>query len=652
MKPEFSRGEPAPPAPEASPLKRKETGTSPADAPPPLTWRERVGERLAERPFLRLLALNPFFGGILMLLALGVLLFALALPKIWRVTPPGFQPVVRGSLVDLVQAWSLGREGRRQMEAGDYSAAARTYFTAWKNNLGKVELLRHALQAFVRAQASSTSALARQARDNTRWLLLLSATNQADLFLAAQVYDALGDSGTVRGLLEPLEENLPENLYGAMAKAAFDSNDTATFVRWWQRAGKQLQQDATLALYYAAWQAGWGPESERAAGLQKLRAAAEKLDQRVLANRLLLKVYRHRRDLEHYQATLARLESFHGDRLADYVDYWLMLQAADRDEEALRRARNYPYPPRNALEVAALAQAFVQLGDRSAARVLLERYSPTLGDGPAMITLPLWAALADVYIAARDWKALVQMGRNLRSLPRGNVSLSGFGWLVEGRGLMELGDRNSAARAFQQAIKAGFPTPGLSLEMAKILLQYHFPGPAYQLLKPLESRYEDNVRYWQALFEVAYALRRDEALLFKAARRAMDLDPDNPLRRINYAAALLISRQRPDEAARITLDFLTHHPRSVPARLNHAQALAQMGRSAEAEQLLRRISVTSPALRSSVALVWLQISVNREDARGVKAALERIDERLLFPTQKQWVASVRERFGPPKAKSS
>ena len=409
---------------------------------------------------------------------LGLLLFILALPKIWRVTPPGFQPVVRGSLVDFAQAWSLANEGRRQMKAGDYPKAARSYFAAWKNNLGKIELLRHALRAFVRSDVSPQSNLSQQARDYVRWLLLLSSTNQSDLFLAARVYDILGDSGSVLRLLEPLEKELPKNLYGAMAKAAFDSDDTTNFVRWWQQAGEQLKKDPPLALYYAAWCAGWGPDSGEASALRKLQTAAKRLDQRLLANRLLLKVYRHRRNIESYQATLELLGSFQGDRLSDHVNYWLMLKAVGKGAAALQLARRYPYPPRTALEVAGLGQVFAKLGD--------------LHEAPV---------------------------------------------------------------------------------------------------------------------------------------------------------ALLIARQRPDKAAYLTLDFLNQHPQSTLARLDHARALAQMGRSAEAERLLRGLKATRPEMRNSLACIWLQISVNRHDTEGVKAALAHIDEHLLFPTQRRWVASVRQQFG-------
>lgn len=619
--------------------------SQPTAAEGPTGWRERVSERLGDRPVLRFIALNPVSAGIVIVMLLAVLSFGVSVLKVWRTTPKGFRPVVRISLLDHLQAWSLQRSAEESLAAGDERAAAQAYLSAAQNNLGDVELVRRAIETMVKAVEPGDRKQTGRAIDTATWLLLLSRTNENDVFLAARLYDVLGDSYTVLRLLEPSSEEIPEGLYGVMAKARFDSGDAGAFGDWWARTGEEQRQDPVLALYHAAWKAGWGTPEEAAEFQHWLEDAADALDQRLLVNRLLLRVTRQRGDVAGYGRTLDRLEGFQGDRMADHVDYWRMLRTAGNRDEALRLARNHPYPPRHALEAVQFGLALSELGDSSTAREMLERYGPRLGDGPATFCLPLWALLGDLYIKEKAWPRLAAMGADIRSLPYGNITMSGFGWFVEGRALVELGDRPGAGEMFDAAIREGLPRPELGLEVGTILLEVGFPERAQRLLRPLEGPLAARVDYWQALFEAAYALRQDEALLLKAARNALDLDPGNVIWRLNYAVALMTNRQRPEEAVRLTLDFAAGNRLFTPALLNHAHALAMVGRGAEATRVMSRLPPpTDPDLVASYALVELEISLARRDDEAAREALQRVDESLLFPSQVQWLNGVRARL--------
>jgi hypothetical protein len=592
-----------------------------------------------------LAVLNPFSAGLVLLMLFGVLLAGVSVLKVWRSTPAGFRPQVRISLLDYVQSWSLRRSAEKSLEAGDKKEALRSYMSASQNNLGDVELLRRALQSLVSVGGAEARAMADRVTRRADWLLLLSGTNQSDLHLVARVYDAVGDSRAVLRLLDPDEREIPEGLYGAMAKAMFDTGDASAFGDWWQRVGEERRDDPDLELYHSAWLAGWGPESDREAHLAELTAATENLDKRMLANRLLLRVALQRRDLDAYGEALGRLEGFQGDRMADHVDYWKMLFRLNRQEEALQLALNHPYPPRQALEAAQYALALTELGDAKSARRVLEQYGPTLGDGPAVFCLPLWALLSDLYIADEAWSELAQMGKDLRSLPYGSQTMSGFGWFAEGRATVGRGERALAGEMFDAAVEDGFSTLAMNLEVASVLLTVGYPEQAQRLLLPLEDALDDRVRYWQLLFEAAYAIRKDEALLFKAARKALDLEPDSPLRRVNYAVALLLTRQRPQEAVRLTLEFAGSHQGPL-ALLNHAHALAMVGRGAEAAQILEKTPVLmDPELRTGRALVALEIGLVRGDDEAAREALAAIEEQFLFPTQVEWLKGVRQRLG-------
>ncbi|MCB1126002.1 MAG: hypothetical protein KDM81_05865, partial [Verrucomicrobiae bacterium] len=536
---------------------------------PPTSWRSRVSDGLDHRPIMRLLVLNPVSAGILILMLLGVFAFGFSVLKLWRTTPTGFRPVVRISLLDYGQAWSLRRSAEKHLAAGQVNEALRAYFNAAQNNLGDITVVRQTLETLVSAGETTAEAMSERASKTADWLMLLSRTNRGDVFLAARVYDAIGDSYAVLRLLDTGEREIPTSLYGVMAKAKFNSGDAGAFGEWWDKTDESAKANPVLELYHAAWLAGWGVNGGEEAALQKLEAAAVTLDRRFLANHLLLRVARQQKDLAEYGEALDRLERFQGDRMADHVDYWKMLREAGRMEEALKQAREYPYPPRHPLEVAQYGVALSELGDTKSARKVLERYGPTLGDGPAVFCMPLWALLGDLYIADQAWPELARMGRDIRALPYGNATMGGFGWFAEGRATVALGDRETAGQMFDAAVHEGFSTEEMDLEVASVMLQQGYPEQAQRLLQPLEETLGERVRYWQILFEAAYAQREDEALLFKAARRAMDLDPDNLTRRVNYAVALLTTRQRPADAVAMTLEYADANQGSPTARLNH-----------------------------------------------------------------------------------
>ncbi|MCP5515764.1 MAG: hypothetical protein H7A45_00735 [Verrucomicrobiales bacterium] len=611
-----------------------------------LSWRERVSDRLPDWPVLRTLVLNPLFGLTLLAVAMVLVGVLISLPKIWRATPEGFRPIVRISLLDLAQAWSLRRAAEREQQAGDFEQELQARFGASKNNLGRLDLVREALQAYLRV-APFQERFKRDAARSAAWLLQLSATNASDAYLVARTYDTAGYTAEVLGLLEPRKDELPAELQGPFAKALFDSGQPERFGEWWMKAGGRLELDPELRLYHAAWQLGWGEVGQREAALATLRAAAEDLDHRLLANRLMLAVYLQRADVEHYRETLDRLVAFRGDRLVDHVRYWLMLQSAGRREEGRRLALGYASPPGTPMEVTLLAQALVQLGSDAEARALLERYGDTLGNAGAVFTLPYWALLGDLLIKAKDWEALRRLGERLQALPGAWGSLRGFGQFIEGRAWHEMGVSEAARERLLEMVGTGLNSPEMSIEVGILLLRMGYPDIARQVLVPLETRFADSFRYWQALFEAAYAERRDEALVFKAARRALDLQPDDPVRQLNYAYALLVNRIRPEEAARLTFACLEATPRSALIRLNHASALAQTGRVDEAARILAGLSgAESLGAQTSIAMVELEIASVRNDAAGMAAALKKIDPEELFPKQRAWFREVQARAAP------
>jgi hypothetical protein len=114
----------------------------------------------------------------------------------------------------------------------------------------------------------------------------------------------------------------------------------------------------------------------------------------------------------------------------------------------------------------------------------------------------------------------------------------------------------------------------------------------------------------------------------------------------NYAATLLIMRRNPEEAVRLTLQLLAQNPASPVARVNHAAALLLNERVAEAENLLRSVP-TNALNRAQISLYNLdlfEMKVRLGHLENAKALLDLIEERYLYPPQREWLTKLRKQL--------
>jgi hypothetical protein len=154
-----------------------------------LQKKREVAGWLAEYPLLRVLLFETWFRvgfGLFLLIALGGLV---ALPKIWVTSPDGFLPVVRISVLDRMQAWSLKRTALRNEAAGKFEEANYSWQVAFANNQADASSIRGLLRNLVEHERFIPEA--RNAAPLAFWLLRLTETNITDLELAAQVLEQI-----------------------------------------------------------------------------------------------------------------------------------------------------------------------------------------------------------------------------------------------------------------------------------------------------------------------------------------------------------------------------------------------------------------------------------------------------------------------------
>jgi hypothetical protein len=595
--------------------------------------------KLIYSPFLRLVLFNFWFRLAFASFVLLLLFLALFLPRIWRVTPPGFLPVVKVSGLDMTQAWSLKRSALKAQAAGDFERANFAWGAAVANNPGDPELFRGALRNVL--QLSRTEArIVGPAVGQTTWLLKLTGTNQADVELVSEVYEKFQLHELVLRLLAPREARLSPREESAYLRALFHGVQIGVFAKRWDRLSEQQKKDPELQLYHSAFLTGWGRSEQAAGARQRLDAAVEDPHRRITANRLQLVVSAARQDLDRYQASLQRLERWQADTLLNHIIYWRLLASAGRKAEAKQQAQSFPRPPASGAEAAHLADVYVTLDLRDEARQLLQRTTGVFG-----ASAELWTRYANLLLEDKRWEDLRVLALQIRQHDAVRDSLAGYSYFLEGRAELGLQRTTLAEVAFQKASRLPFEHRALGLTVATSMLKLGYPKPARDILMPLEKEMGDDLDYWQTRFTVAHELREQE-LMFAAAAKAYELQPNSVVSANNYAAALLVNRTRAEEAIKLTLQILDWFPNSTGAQINHGLALLLNRRMNEAVALLKTVNTNrlSPLETTSLHLGLFEIFLNQQMFDKAREASDRIDVKYLFPNQVKWLELARQQL--------
>ena len=614
------------------------------DEPDNNDFKLELANRFVYFPLVRLLIFSFWFRLMFAGFFLFLIFLALFLPRIWRTTPPGFLPVIRISGLDMAQAWSLRRSALRSMKAGDLDHAAFAWQAAVARNPANPELIRGALRHVLRLESP---ALKHQgpAIGQAFWLLRLTGTNAADMELVSRVYEKFQLYDLLLGLLGPQADRLTAEEEAAYLKALFHTGQMAPFAsRWEQLKGRWLGAP-DLELYHNAYLAGWGPPATAGEGQRRLEAALANPDQAVLANRLQLFICARRNDPERYLASLQRLEQGQSDTMLEHVVYWQLLAAQGRQEEARTLLRSFPRPPSSATEALRLSEIQVALGLRAEARQLLEQCTPQFGNAQE-----IWLRRATLLQEDRRWEDLRELALQLRQHPRMRDTLAGYSYYLEGCAESGLDRPAVADRCFRIVAQHPVESRALALSTAGSLLKLGYAAVARDLLLPLEHDFRERADYWQELLGAAYQLKEAE-LVSKAAAAGYRLQPENAVCANNYAAALLVNRDLPEQAVSLTLQILNRFPDSNAAKINHALALLLNLRSSDAEAILKSVDPEklSDEEASSFYLGRFEVFFNQQRYDQAWEASDRITAKYLFPKQLKWLEQMRERLPPRSA---
>lgn len=556
---------------------------------PHVPSKDEMGALLIDHPFfnsiIRVLLFDRLFrtlvvGGVVLVLAVG-----LFVAKLRTATPPGFEPEIKLSGLNLVQTWFKTRTARQQVANGQLEEGLQTWNLALARNPADPNLVREYLDLL--GQVLPTRDRAATGVKYSRWLLRLTATNHLDLELSARLYRHLGLEDLTVDLLAPLGELTPE-LEAAFLVALFESNQFARFADRWESADRHGSGNSwnspELALYAAAYQAGWGPRCELGEAQAALDNAKENPDLRILAHRLQLKVSERLVQADSYRQSLKVLEDWRKDRLVDHTVYWQLLTSVGRKSEALKLIGAHPVSSNSGTDLVLLARAYFDLGQPDVSREILKLYTPEFSDSEA-----IWIAHTNLLIDQQRWNNLLDVALLMRHEDNPlRDQLAAFSYYAEGLGELGKGRRHAAETAFKRVASA--PTRNLLWEFifAERVDTLGFRAAAREILLNLKRMVPDDKRFWALLSNTAFELRQPD-LVVAAMTSAYWLRSDDPLMIRNYAAALLAAGQRQDEALRLTSQLMELSPADPGNQIHHALALLQNNRTGDAAAVLQRI---------------------------------------------------------------
>ena len=589
--------------------------------------RDSFHEFLVDRelPLVRMLLFSTGFR--LALLISFVVLFGVPLSMVkWiRSTPDGIRPVVKISLLDLAQSWSLHRSAVNSLEDGDIERGLRAWREAIGNNPGRAELCREYLE--VLPEVDKRRSYRQTAVQNAFWLMKLTSTNMVDVELSARVFEHYGFERLTLYLVDNLTEEPTETLQKAELRALFLEGRVREFGLKWEALSKETAASPDLDLFRVTYLAGWGTPDEAKESMERLNRAMKNPETQLLAHRLNLFVCVSRLDPEAYKKSLDFLVRQNRDRPSQHLGFWTLLAELDRKSEAMEYASVYAIPPRSAIEAVQFAEAFVNLGMRDIAFQFLQRYSVDYSSSEGM-----WFAQAEILISQERWQELYFLAVSMREEAGISEVVMGFSYFLEGRAEFERGRDGLAQKAFRTIKRYSLEGSRVGIHIAANLFDWGYATEARDVLVGLEEVFQDQLVYWELLFEVAKELRSSRDLLL-ATENLYQLKPNDFATKNNYAAVLLSMRIRPEEAITLTFQALNQDSGNPSSKINHAHALLLNDRVDEAAALLDELNpgLLILPLRHGYYLAWLEIEFQRGRIDQVKRYGEMIDEQYLLP---------------------
>jgi hypothetical protein len=579
--------------------------------------------------------------GTLVFCALGLGSFL----RLWRVTEEGFTPVVRISLVDWMQAFSLARQARESIENGDVDKASRAWRLAIANHPGEPLYLREYISGLLNFSPSVERGQDSLAYGD--WLLRLTETNRLDQALVSQTLEHNRQYSKVLLLNQNQEDQLLPKAKVALLRSLFFEERYETFLRVWRGASAGLRADPTLQIFGLGVTAmvERGPASERAF-IRAFRAYDQSQLNYSDVMRVGLRVFSDLHLIEPATAIYNILAKQGRATLPGQLDYWAMLIREGNSALVASEWKNGAEP---LTEEEALNMIQVLRGAdlMEAASAVCTKFL-----GQFYYSSVLWVNRGDILILSEDWQKLKSVANNLRSNHRLAV-LWAVAYYWEGIAEWQLGNIEAARRLWGEIADAPEISSDLGAEVALGLAKIGEMRAADEVIEILDPSLHVVRQYWLERCRQAID-GRDLEQLVDVSFRAYEAEPDFIPHINNYVVALLLSRDSPELALVLSKQLYGSDPTAIPFQLTYAHALIQNDGLEEAERLLGEIDqsdLDGVMLAADFLLAQFELAVARNHRERVFSLRRDMTLSLYLPEVAAWIESAVTDSGQGLAKN-
>ena len=498
-----------------------------------------------------------------------------------RSSPKGFQPVIRITVLDWLQARALARSAKASEAKNDFAAAKMAWQLATGNDRGNPQWPRGWLANIMHEKPSW-----KLRRDTTAYssqLLWFSPTNRADFALVANALEHCRLYRDVLDLFEFEEDSVSSQETAPLLRSLFHLDDYKAFRDRW--SSLQLQtphidwlEDPLMKLYHLGTKAILENDpSSRDALNEAVAAISPSSPHYAQAQRIALRVAVADGAVPASRKILEDLRQSKEAILPDTLRFWRLLITEETPKEIAQDLENSGAPVTEQ-EAVGLLQTLADAG-------LVEEMSKTaekLIDQIGTDSPNLWFAYGDWLIDQEEWTLLRNLAQQASGIPEIEPII--FYW----QGLIDR-ERERYDQAQERFLKiADFPPQSflIRFELARRLLGLDQPETADKLMEGLDGKTNESHAYWKLRVDSA----QDLEAFSQAAKTAYDSDPEFDRHIYNYVDALLQEQRELELTLSLSDKLIQQRPDFTPFQLLRARALRLNEKHEEADALAKKIN--------------------------------------------------------------
>lgn len=570
---------------------------------------------------------------VLGLAMLGSVLGVGSFLKLWTNTPEGFEPVVKVSVFDLLQAKALTQNALKHEASGHVVAAKAAWRGVIGNTPGRVEPLRRYLE--ILQQEETDRSAAREIFRYADWLLRLTEYDPGDVELVARALEHSRRYTEVLRLVNSRDE-LSTGSEAAALRALFWLGHHDVFGKKWETAAPDLRSASLMELFAQAHRVVSEAALEDYQAFLNRLAEVEPYTAAFLpAQRLAIRVHAALGRAGACRRVLEDLEKRRLVSFSDYLPYWQLLIEQGQSGDIFRQYAQVGQPVTE-FEGYSLVELL-----RSADRVdealkvssgLLEHFGNPVS---------LWLDHGNLLMEHQRWHELKSVAMNVHQSDRlSHLWSTAKYW--EGLAELFLEETELAEENFAEIADHPILSPATSLELVNRLRHLGQKKAAYKVLNQLEEVLAEDPNYWVIRCQIAAADKDLEALV-ESATKAYERSPDDIGNRNNYAVALLLQRQDPEKAVELGRGILKEAPDSIVYKLTLIHALIQGNRLSEAQRMLESLEgekVATADIFADYRLALLELAYAQQRFTDVLAFRAGLDLSAFMPEKVEWIEAA------------